>query len=385
VRIEPTRHHLGMQMRTLRWDGVSAPHLIDGIPSSTDPAEWTWIDVRVEEGGTREELDAEAEALAHLRLDPIAMHDSLHDSDLPKVDDFVDQMLIVLHGLRDDRVETYEVDCFIAADVIVTFHGTGAPAIDALWASLQQHPELAGGGCGELAARLADGLTRRLLAVVDAFDHRVDDLTAQALRADANLLADVTAVRADLSAVRRVVTPQREALDLLRTSDSALLTDQARRRFSDVFDVASRAATGLDAARSALAETLDAYRGAEAREATEVTKVLTVYAAVMLPLSLIAGFFGMNHTNLPTIDSTWGWLAVAGLMVGVAAVSIGVFVAEGWVRRPSGRRAGATLGRGLLEAARAPAQVAGAVFEISSLPLRSAIVRGTRMTRRNED
>jgi hypothetical protein len=64
----------------------------------------------------------------------------------------------------------------------------------------------------------------------------------------------------------------------------------------------------------------------------------------------------------------------------VAAVSSGGFVTEGWVKRPSGRRAGATLGRGLLEAARAPAQVAGAVYEISSLPLRTAIVRATKPT-----
>ncbi len=365
----------------LTWDGSGPPRPATEIAIVGDVDGWTWIDVTVEPGDS----DVGVDLPASLRLDRIAVHDAINESDHPKVDDFGDHLLIVLHGLRDDRVETYEVDCFVTADVFVTFRRRGAPAVDSLWDGLQQHAELAVGGCGELAARLADGLSRRLLAVVDAFDARVDDLIAQALRADPGLLADVTAVRADLSAVRRVVTPQREALDVLRSSDSPLITPLARRRFSDVFDVASRAATGLDASRSALAETLDAYRGAEARQATEVTKVLTVYAAVMLPLSLIAGFFGMNHSNLPTLESDWGWLVVAGIMVVVAAVSIGVFVAEGWVRRPSGRRAGATLGRGLLEAARAPAQVAGAVYEISSLPLRTAIVRRGRSPQSSPD
>lgn len=73
-----------------------------------------------------------------------------------------------------------------------------------------------------------------------------------------------------------------------------MINDAARRRFSDVFDVAIRTGHGLDTARSALSETLDAYRGAEARRATEVNRVLTIYAAIMLPLSLVAGFFGMN-------------------------------------------------------------------------------------------
>jgi magnesium transporter len=282
---------------------------------------------------------------------------------------------MVLHGLRDDRVETYELDCFLTDDTLVTIHTTPSPAAEALWEIMQTHPELADGGCSELAARLADGLCRRLLSVVDAFDARVEELIEQALVADPDLLADFAAVRSDVAAVRRVVHPQQEALDLLRTSPSALISGGARRRFSDVFDVAARTASGLDSARSALADTLDAYRGAEARQATEVTKVLTVYAAVMLPLSLIAGFFGMNHQGLPTLAEGWGWIAVTGLMVTVAAVSFGVFVAEGWVRRPSGRRAGASLGRGLIEAARAPAHVAGAVYEISAMPLRTARTR----------
>lgn len=368
-----------MQTRILRWDGTGTPEPSNDISPhpSGQPSGWTWIDVIIDGSGVGPSDDTSA-ILGPLGLDSIALHDAVHEANLPKVDDFGDQVHAVLHGLRPDRIETYEVDCFIVGSVLVTFRATEAPEVESLWSSVQTHPELAGGTSGELAARLADGLSRRLLAVVDAFDARVDDLVAQALRADADLLADVTAVRADLSKVRRVVTPQREVLDLLRVSDSPQITDAARRRFSDVFDVASRAAAGLDAARSALSETLDAYRGAEARQATEVTKVLTVYAAVMLPLSLIAGFFGMNHTNLPTLDSDWGWIAVTGLMVAVAAVSIGVFVAEGWVKRPSGRKAGATLGRGLLEAARAPAQVAGAVYEISSLPLRTAITRRSR-------
>ena len=347
---------------------------------NADLGQPTWIDVIVDGDQVPDEDDDASILFTRLGLDPLAVHDALFDLDLPKLDDFGDHLLLVLHGLRNDRVETYEVDCFITEHVLLTIHEPNAPAIDALWTDVQVHPSLASGGAAGLAARLADGLTRRLSSVVDAFDERVDELIAQALVADRTLLADVTAVRSDLAAIRRVVNPQREALDLARISDSPVMTDQARRRFSDVFDVASRAVAGLEAARTALAETLEAYRGAEARAATEVTKVLTIYAAVLLPLSLIAGFFGMNHANLPTVDNDWGWLVVTGVMVVVGAVSLGVFVVEGWVRRPSGRRAGATIGRGLAEAARAPVHVAGAVYEISTLPLRSARTRLSRDT-----
>lgn len=329
---------------------------------------WSWIDIEREFDG-----EPPPEWFASFGIDELAAHDAFHERDHPKFDDFGDHALLVLHGLREhDGVETYELDCFITASAMVTVHRGPAPAVEAMRVAAASHPPLLAGGSGEVAARLADGVTRRLLSIVDAFDLRVDAMAEQALLADRHLLSDVAAVRNDVSSLRRIVHPQRETLDLVRTSESELLTDLARRRFSDVFDVASRTAHSLDTARSALAETVDAYRAAEARSATEVSRVLTIYAAVLLPLSLVVGFFGMNHPNLPTIGREWGWIVVTVVMLLFTICSVGVFVAQGWIGRPSGRRAGTTIGRGLVEAARAPAQVAGAVFTISTMPLSSA-------------
>jgi len=100
----------------------------------------------------------------------------------------------------------------------------------------------------------------------------------------------------------------------------------------------------------------------------------------MLPLSLVAGFFGMNFVNLPGLGDDWGWIVVIGAMFAIAAVSLGIFVAKGWLGRPSGRQAGVALGRGLIEAARAPAQIVGAVYEITAMPLRATTARRTKTT-----
>jgi len=333
---------------------------------------WRWIDVTAD--GTRACDLPDLEPEAYVGLDELALRDAFSDRDLPKLDDFGDHLLIVLHGLRGDDVETYEVDCFVTEHQLLTVHPVRSPGLDAVWAELESSPDLAPETTSELAAVIADVLTRRLLAVVDAFDLRAEELIYRALDADPELLSEITEIRSDIAITRRVVHPQRETLDQLRRSSSPLINDAARRRFADVFDAAIRTGLGLDTARTALSETLDAYRGAEARRATEVNRVLTIYAAIMLPLSLVAGFFGMNHPNLPGIDSDWGWLVVTGLMVAIAAVSLGVFVALGWIRRPSGRQAVGTLGKGLVEAARTPVEV---VVALTSLPLRT-VRRPTR-------
>ena len=338
-----------------------------GTDATTDATTDAWIDIQA---GPDDVVDV-FEITDELGLDRLAVRDAVVDVDLPKVDDFDDHLLVVFHGLRDDEVGTYEIHCFLTAHRLVTICDRGSPAIEAVWARVTQEVGRAPMTVDLVLVTLADALSRRLIGVLDAFDDRIEELTARALNADGAVLEDLIAVRADIVDVRRIVHPQREALDVLRSSSSPLVSDVGRRKFSDVFDVASRAASGLDEARSALSETLDAYRGAEARAATEVTKVLTVYAAIMLPLSLIAGFFGMNFVDLPWASRSWGWVAATGVMVGVAVVSMGMFISLGWVRRPSGRRAGRAIGRGLVEATKTPVHIVGAVLEVTALPLRA--------------
>jgi magnesium transporter len=361
-----------MLHRTLLFPGDGRPAV--EAPDVRADDGWRWVDIEVGDDA----VDDVPDVVTGFDLDPLAVRDAIAEYDLPKVDDFGHHLLVVMHGLRDDVVETYEVDCFLTDRALVTIHDAASPALEALWNQVQVSALLASGGPDDLLARLADVLTRRLLSVLDVFDDRVDDLIGMALDADVRLLEELTAVRRDLSAVRRVVQPQREVLDVLRQDSTELVGPTAMRRFSDVFDVANRAVQGLDAARAVLAETLDAYRGAEARRATDVTKVLTVYAAILLPLSLITGFFGMNFRNLPWLDTDAGWVAVTIALIVIAAVSLGVFVAAGWIRRPSGRAAGRKLSLGLIEAARAPAQIGGAVYEISTMPLRATIDHGRR-------
>ncbi|HUP76333.1 MAG TPA: magnesium transporter CorA family protein [Acidimicrobiales bacterium] len=371
-----------MLIRTLSAGDDGCPVVTDSWPSSDDPR--LWIDVIAGPDDVPDLLMLTDRA----GLDRLAVRDTILDVDLPKVDDFGDHLLAVFHGLRDDQVGTYEVHCFLTPRGLVTIHDRLSPAVDAVWSQLNHRSDVGAIGPDFLLGLIADALTRRLMGVLEAFDDRVEGLIARALAADGDVLEDLSAVRADIAGIRRTVHPQREALDVLRHSTSPLVGDLGRRKFSDVFDVANRAASGLDEARSALAEILDAYRGAEARVTSEVSKVLTVYAAIMLPLSLIAGFFGMNFADLPWTGSRWGWLAATGIMLAVATISLGMFISLGWVRRPSGRRATRAIGRGLLEATRAPVQVVGAVLEVTTFPIRATgglIARQTATSETDDD
>ncbi len=341
------------------------------IDSSNDRS-WTWVDIELEPEDTGDDLDV---VLAGLGLDPLAIHDAVADFDLPKLDDFDDHLLVVLHGLSDLGVQTYELDCFLTTNTLITVHTASSPSIDAFAAHVCRNPDLAAGGADELLGRLADVMGRRFLALADQLDLEIERLTEMALRADAAFLESLTILRSQSAETRGVLRPQREVLDQLRQSLSPVLSEAGKRRFSDVYDVAERTVQEFEAARTATSEALGAYQGAEARKATEVNKVLTIYAAIMLPLSLIAGIFGMNFVNLPAADNENGWLLAVGLMAAVALGSLAVFTVVGWIRLPSARRASVSLGNSLVDAARVPAQVVGALYEVSTSPIRHGAAR----------
>lgn len=326
------------------------------VESQADPDQrgisWEWIDIVVDEGG-----DVAAKGFAtSLGLDTLAFRDAVYDFDLPKVDDLGSQMLIVLHGLHPDRIATCSVSCFLSDKRLVTVRLRPTPSLDVLHDELLVESGVTVESAGDLLALMADTFGRRHLSILAAFEDRVEGLVESALAADSEVIAEVTAIRQDLAVIAHTARPQRETLDQLRVSRSQLISNAAKRHFSDAFDVSQRVVHDVEAARESLREILEGYRGAEAAKATEVARVLTLFAALFLPITFITGFYGMIFPNLPFGSVLWGWALVTGLMLVVTVLSIRMFISKGWMRRPLKPKSAGEIG--LNDAIRAPVQIA---------------------------
>ncbi len=320
-----------MKVRALVSDGASSVDEVEQLAVADAEAGWVWIDIE-----THRDIDVDSLLAVTDRfgLDRVAVTESIAYLDIPRLDDFGHHLLAVFHTVLDDRIAANQVDCFLTDNRLVTVRTHSSEPLGLLWDALQHRDELATINVDEVAALLADVLTRRLARALDGVESRIEKLATRALDADPYVLEDLVTLRAETVVLRRAVHPQLEALDVLRHSSSPLISDDGRRRFGDAYGIANRTASAVDSARDAVVDTLDAYRGAEARHATDVSKVLTIYSAVMLPLSLIAGFFGMNFDSLPWTHSRWGTLGTLIAMVLLASVSLGVFLALGWIRMP---------------------------------------------------
>ncbi len=325
------------------------PCELDDLEERSAAGSLLWLDVLTRDAEEMDELGQ------RFGFDPAAIEDVIDIEQLPKYDLYDDHLFVVLHALvsHEDRIDTHEVDCFVRSNLLVTVRSEPIVSIEWLWESVQSHPHLAEHGAEELFAQLSEVMGRRYLEVLDEFERRVDDLADRALNADAEVLAEIQFLRREEATIRQVLRPQRLVIAALRSNANASFEDRARRILTDAYDVHNLVVESLSSTRSLLTDTLETYRGASAERQAAAASLLTVYAAIVLPLSLITSWYGMNMTNLPVAGSSWGWVIVTAGMVVMAVVSWILFVRAGMVNRPRfGPRR--VIVRGLTAAAKAP-------------------------------
>jgi magnesium transporter len=332
----------------------------DGVPNDKG---WSWVDVDGDDS-----LTDLADLAINFGLDALAVSDAGGGDNGTRFVDFGDQLLLNINGFSmasSSTIETYEMSMFLTRSGLVTIRSGPSSTVDRMWEELQDRIELGDGGPDELMARLCYVVTQRWATVLDGLEEQLDGLIDEALEAAPDVLESITDLRGELRTMTRSVRPQTVVLNDLALSESQLIARSGRRRFSDSANLSRHVEHDIETGRAALGHALDAYHGAEARKATEIGRVLTVYAAVMLPLSLVAGFFGMNVV-IPgeSNQNAWVWIVLA--MAVITLLSLGIFIAVGVITLPSRRRPT----RSILEHARRPLQL-GRSFYGSITPKRS--------------
>jgi len=315
---------------------------------------WIWLDLT--NPGEQEIRDLGRQ----FGFDPLSIQDVLDVTLLPKMDEHGTYMFVVLHGISTDeagRLTTEEIDFFIRPDLLITAHRSPNAAVDWVAENLTKSDQLTIGGPPGIAAAIAEASSRRYLPLLDALDERIETMEEDAIAGDPRILGDSQALRRDVILLRRTLGPQREVVRALSRSPSPLFNDETRRSFADVYDHYFRLVESLDAARALLAGVMETYRGAVAERTNEVMKVLTVFSAVLLPLGLIAGLWGMNFADVPGSGWRWGFVGLLGMMTAIAVGLWVYFARRGFVGGPKLRDLPKAVGLGLVQVGTAPLRV----------------------------
>lgn len=273
-----------------------------------------WLDVS-------DPADRDFELVAdELALHPLALEDAKHRHQRPKVDQYEGHYFLVAYALEmpsPDVLREHEVSIFLLQNVVVTVHEGEFSARVAVEKRFREG-RLATPGL--LLHALLDTMVDQYFDVADRIGERVELLESMILT-DApenfrNSLHELFLVKRDLLRIRQRIAPEREVLNVLVRGDIHELREPGRRAyFQDVYDHIVRVTDEIDTFRELTSNVIDAHLAAASNRLNEVMKQLTSVATVLLVLSVITSFFGMNFEVLPFESGTAFWLAMAATVV----------------------------------------------------------------------
>lgn len=259
------------------------------------------------------------EALAPFGVHPLVIEDMVVQVNRPKLDDYGDYVYLVVHSARWDtsqeRPSLREVDIVVGPRWIVTYHDGDTRSVAAAAEMLPRRPSLLCKSPAQLMHFLLDVLVDHYLPLVDQLTEELDKLEEDVFDDSSQAMhARILRLKRGISALRRIVGPQRDTVLALTRDELRAVPAELRPYLRDVYDRLARVADMLDSFRDETASVLELHLSAVSNRMNNVIKRLTVIATVGLPLTVVTSYYGMNF-KLPEYE--WAnseWYAL-GLMV----------------------------------------------------------------------
>jgi len=270
----------------------------------------------------------------------LALEDVLHGHQTPKIDPYPDFLLIVANEVcQPHPLHTTPLCLFVKQGLVLTFHPEASKAVD----TLRDHVRVPRGrvrmmGADFLAYAVLDVVVDFYYPMMDHFSDTIEALEAEAIEsASVGTASAIHEMKQDLLALRRMVAPLRESINTLFREGHPVLTDPTRVFLRDCHDHMVQVLEFIESYREMTGGLLDIYLSSVSNRMTEVMRVLTVISTIFIPLTFLAGLYGMNFDtsaspwNMPELRWHWGYPALLLFLGCIASGQLLFFWRKGWI------------------------------------------------------
>jgi magnesium transporter len=271
-----------------------------------------------------------------LHLHPLTIEDIWSERPAPKVESYDGYLYVIVHGIKGVKrgIELAELDLVLGSTYVITHDAHHL--CDEVGAELERNPKLLAKGPAWLAHALLDHVVDQYLPVIDDLDAQIEDLENEVLRKAGTKLGPpvmrkILRFKRMLLELRRMAIHQREILLRLARGEFEQIPKDATPFYRDVYDHFLRVSDLVESYRDLVTSALEAYLSVQSNRMNDIMKSLTLIATVMLPITFIAGVYGMNFKRMPELELVWGYPAALGLMLLVVLGCLWWFRSKGWI------------------------------------------------------
>jgi magnesium transporter len=292
----------GPAIRIIYRDGAGAIHHdwpVERIDEAIEERKGTlWVDIEDRAPGANGRVEALLRDV--FRFHALAIEDALKDTHVPKVDDWGGYLYLVFHSIDfdpgTDELRLHELDIFLGRNYLVTYHNELMPEIEQHRRNIERDPvNRCRHGADHILYHLLDLLVAAYLPAIEHLDEAIDDAQDEVFgHPTPRTLQTIFQVKRSALRLNRILAPEREVLNRLARDDYEPIPHDHRIYFRDIYDHLVRVHDITESLRDLIGGALDTYLSAISNRTNDIMKTLTFVTVMFLPMSFLAGFFGMN-------------------------------------------------------------------------------------------
>ncbi len=270
-------------------------------------------------------------------IHPLILEDIQNTQQRPKLDRSDDLMFISLKMLRfNDQigdVDTEQVSIIFGASFVITFQEKQGDVFDPVRQRLRENKgRVRRSGADYLAYSLIDSIVDNYFIVLENTEAQIDSIEDQIMVSPiARIPQKLHELKRKTLLIRRAVWPLREAISALEKEESSLIHKSTKPYLRDVYEHTIQVIDAVETFRDLVSGLYDIYLSTVSHNMNAIMKVLTIIATIFIPLTFVAGVYGMNFRYMPELAWRWGYPAVVGIMLVVAVAMIIYFKKKKWL------------------------------------------------------
>jgi magnesium transporter len=277
-------------------------------------------------------------------LHPLVLEDIVNMVERPKIEDYEEQLVIIAHMVvpnnNNGSFYSEQVSLVLGKYYVLTIQEEPEhDCFDGVRMRIDKNKGIIRRqGSDYLAYSLLDAIIDGFFPVLELYGERIDDLEEEVIvNPSQKTLQKIYQIRRELLQLRRAIWPQRDAINSLIRDGSELISDDVRVYLRDCYDHAVQVMDIVETYRELVAGLMDVYLSAISNKMNEIMKLLTVVSSIFIPLTFIAGVYGMNFNteksphNMPELNWYWGYPLCLGVMGLIAISLLYFFWRRGWL------------------------------------------------------
>jgi len=292
---------------------------------SSHDLEWYWVDF---DNPSETEIDLLRKSF---NFHPLAIEDSIYSLNKPKLDYYEGYTFIILNALKREPLSPTEISLFVDKNYLVSFHTESLSEIEDAWARVTRDQSNWDKGPSFVAYQILDKIVDRFFPAVYEIEDKLDEIDSNPdKRSIHKLLDDVFLIRGDLLKLRRMVSSMRDLLYRILNSERLPSFNEHKIYFSDIHDHLLKLSDIIDSSREITSDLRDSYLSINTNRMNTHMMVLTVITTIFIPLTFVAGIYGMNFKYMPELDWKYGYFIILGVMAFMGISMFLWFKRKGW-------------------------------------------------------